>query len=684
MKSQHNFKFPKSFVIVSLFLFCGLLVTYAQVNVGVTDIIAPVGSVDSGTVVAPMADVRNFGGVPVSFPVIFRIGAFYTDTQFVSNLLPGDSIVVTFVSWSASPLGTHITKCSTALAGDVDPANDAVFDSVRVLPFIIPRCDIGVDEILSPRGFIRDSTEIIPQVVVTNYGTSPESLSVWLAIYDADYEESTAVFLFPGESRTVQFVPWLATPPEEYDGDAWVELPGDTNPNNDDLYFEFTVAEPATFTQGESLPPSTNPKKKVKSGGSLTRVTSTSLDQIDTLIFAFKGNNTRGFLAYDVSKMTWQTKESIPFASDKKKRVKAGASLCYDGEGTIYALKGNNTLEFWAYSVSGNNWQPKKNVPVGAGKKVKAGAGLVFVTKGPDKNYVFCLKGNKTREFYAFDIAGDSWQTTLPVAPIGGGKGFGAGSCIIYDSINQRIYALKGSVNEFFAYDVNGNTWLDRTGMPFDNDILETANKKAKDGSAMTIDDSVTIYALKGGTQEFWYYNITSNLWTEMDTIPLGLSRKKVKGGGALAYVAHGISTKGRGEGEIYALKGNNTNEMWVFLTEAAAPKKSGVYEFATKSSDQTFQPFLAPDPCFGRTVMRNSSSPSWIGCRNEGLDLYYLGSLTIKIFDITGKLLEQIRTGNTNQNSVSLDFQNLKSGVYFLQVEQGTTRRRVKLVNLK
>ncbi|MEO0093053.1 MAG: T9SS type A sorting domain-containing protein [candidate division WOR-3 bacterium] len=524
---------------------------------------------------------------------------------------------------------------------------------------VLAQIDVGVVEVLTPRGIIRNMSQILPRVFLQNFSGVPvETCRVFLEIEEADYSD-TVIISLPASVPIVpvEFRPWIATPPDEYEGAAWIVLPGDTNPDNDLLEFEFVVADTGYFFQVESLPPGVNPKKRVKSGGSLVRGYRTLVDQlVDTLIFAFKGNNTRAFLAYNVREMNWQFMESIPYAlpPNKQKRVKSGAALCYDGGDTIYALKGNNTLEFWAYSVLANSWLQKTDVPIGAGKKVKGGAGLAFV-KEDGKKYVYCLKGNKTNEFYKFDIANGNWITTLRPAP-GGTKGFGPGSCIVYDSLNQRIYALQGSTNQLFYYDIKGDSWVGRAGMPFDSDILETEGKKAKDGTAMTIDDSITIYALKGGTQEFWSYNITKDSWYEKDTIPLGLARKKVKGGGALVFVAKSSGTKGRGEGEIYALKGNNTNEMYVFLTEAVPPKKESAINSSTRGDKSEFRILN-----FERAVSNSSG----------------LAPSTIKIYNAAGRLLKQSLLATDHSEHL----RNFGSGIYFLFIEGKGFSRSFKLV---
>jgi subtilisin family serine protease len=103
-------------------------------DVGATAILAPVDTVDTGTIVAPRAVVRNFGTFEETFLTRFTIGADYTDTMTVT-LAAGVTDTFTFENWVANPVGTFAVKCSTRLAGDADPANNAAEDSVVVFPF---------------------------------------------------------------------------------------------------------------------------------------------------------------------------------------------------------------------------------------------------------------------------------------------------------------------------------------------------------------------------------------------------------------------------------------------------------------------------------------------------------------------------------------------------------------------
>jgi hypothetical protein len=154
------------------------VVTLAK-DAGALRIVAPSGVVDSGAVIAPQAMVRNFGTDTISFPAIFKIGATYTDTQQVTNLPSLDSTLVTFRNWTASPLGTFTTRCSTALANDSNATNDKHSDSVKV---IIRTNDVGAVRFIAPPDTVDSGTVVAPQVVVYNYGLNAQSFPVRLVV----------------------------------------------------------------------------------------------------------------------------------------------------------------------------------------------------------------------------------------------------------------------------------------------------------------------------------------------------------------------------------------------------------------------------------------------------------------------------------------------------------------------
>lgn len=100
-------------------------------DVGPTAILAPVGTVDSGTQVMPTVVVRNFGTSSATFPATLLIGSGYSET--LSDTLAAGSVdTLRFPVWTAYPVGTTGVVCFSGLAGDENPANDTIRDSVRV------------------------------------------------------------------------------------------------------------------------------------------------------------------------------------------------------------------------------------------------------------------------------------------------------------------------------------------------------------------------------------------------------------------------------------------------------------------------------------------------------------------------------------------------------------------------
>jgi hypothetical protein len=144
-------------------------------DAGVMRVVAPTGIVDSGAVFSPQAMVRNFGSNANSFPVVFRIGSTYTDTQQVTDLGSRDSLLVTFDDWTANTLGTLVTRCTTALANDSNATNDARSDSVRV---IVRNTDVGAVRITAPPDTVDSGTVVPVKAWVRNFGLVMQSFPV--------------------------------------------------------------------------------------------------------------------------------------------------------------------------------------------------------------------------------------------------------------------------------------------------------------------------------------------------------------------------------------------------------------------------------------------------------------------------------------------------------------------------
>jgi hypothetical protein len=408
--------------------------------------------------------------------------------------------------------------------------------------------------------------------------------------------------------------------------------------------------------------------KQVKDGGCLA---CTEL-QDTQYVYALKGNNRCEFYRYNTLSNSWETRDSIPAVGRalRKKTVKKGACMAQYG-GKLYAAKGNNSLEFWQYdpNATGYPWRQLADVPSGV-KNVREGGGAaaVLVSGTP---YVYFLKGSSTWEFYRYNINLDIWEAEAIAPPGMSNKSFRNGSCLAYDETTSRILALKGSYNELFAYDPLTNQWSDRTGLP----LVGRAGrkKKVKDGAGMAPNEGL-IYALKGGnTREFWVYQTSSDQWYQSSDFPFGAG-KAVKGGGAIVFVPD--------VNALYALKGNNTVEFAKY--QLTGKLEGGIMNCEVQSSsfiphNSDFRLQIAPNPFDGATAITYVLSKP--------------GVVRLKLYDETGKLVGTLASGYRNAGAYSLAFPQLAasslaargsrfpSGVYMLKLETGEFQTTEKLI---
>jgi len=150
-------------------------------DVGVTEILAPSDTVDSGATVTPQAVIHNSGSSGETFDARFAIGTDYADTVSLT-LASGATDTVDFADWDPLELGTFAVTCSTMLSGDLDTANDAVHGSVVVVsPFTGVAEQPGL-----PRVFSLDRVAPSPSVgrAVVRFGI-PRRTTVTLRIYSA-------------------------------------------------------------------------------------------------------------------------------------------------------------------------------------------------------------------------------------------------------------------------------------------------------------------------------------------------------------------------------------------------------------------------------------------------------------------------------------------------------------------
>ena len=439
---------------------------------------------------------------------------------------------------------------------------------------------------------------------------------------------------------------------------------GDADPLNDSKTGAFTIRfqlPNATWSAMSPLPLGIK-NKNIKDGGALAYAKDATDANDTAYVYAFKGNNRYEFYRYNTVDNTRLSRESIPAIgrSSKKKAIKKGSSLVMAGDAKLYASKGNNTLDWWQYDPLARAWTQKTDVPTGA-KNVKEGAGSVAVNDG-GVDYVYLLRGSGTWDFFRYDPATDVWDTSLPAAPGGvSGKPYKNGSSVTYDG-GDTIYALKGSYNEFFAYSVSGKTWTTKEPLPLVGGS-GTKKKKVKDGSG-TAYAGQTVYALKGGnTNEFWTYQCDSHRWIIGAELTAGT--KRVKGGGALVAV--------KDVNALFAFRGNNTAEFWKFgpiaFSICAAPKAFNGVMSAGVQTVSRYSLLVAPNP-FTRVANVSYAVPK-------------SGNLSLKLYDVTGKLVTTLANGYTvagNHNAL-INAEKLARGIYLLKFDSDDYKTTSKLI---
>jgi len=425
-------------------------------DVGITNILAPTGSVYNGFQIRPKAIVRNYGLTTSVFPVIFNICEAktdeYCDTQYISlNEYQIDTLE--FNPWFANVISPPITfnaESQTLMMGDENTSNDAhsaQFEVIEAPPsgwaFKEPITTdvantikdggamVGVGNSLY--AFVGTKTKIFKQYSINDKAgwTTKDSIQFGLKpIVPLDSTKKnkkypgkgaalcsdgfSTIFAVKGNGLKEFWIYNIAT--DKWTQDSFVSVPkglkGGTSmiyydgkvyllagsqKKNENNFFIYDVAT-KTWTTGGALEMGIN-QKVWKDGSSITLCNNT--------IYALKGGDKfNPFYAYNFGTSTWEAKEELPiedttFGKYKKKLlVKDGGAMASDGN-VIYAIKGGATDVFWKY-IPGTpgQWQKLESIPCETKKKTpKTGAAMAYAN---DK--VWLLKGNKTPEFLCYGI----------------------------------------------------------------------------------------------------------------------------------------------------------------------------------------------------------------------------------------------------------------------------------------
>ncbi len=238
-------------------------------DVAVTDILAPIGTLDSGVVVWPECRVWNYGNETQTFDVEFRIGA-YQNTVSVNNLIPGGARAITASESLITRSGAWIHRVEAILAGDLHPDNNVMYDTFYVLG--TPEHDVAAEEILAPTGYISPTERVTPSARVANWGGQPETFQTFFSVWDTVtdelvYREALQVNLGGGGNTTVNYPDTVFKVLGMHTTQCSVYLAGDQNVLNDVVEGDFEVIATEHNVLVEQI---TSPTGAIDSGSVVT------------------------------------------------------------------------------------------------------------------------------------------------------------------------------------------------------------------------------------------------------------------------------------------------------------------------------------------------------------------------------------------------------------------------------
>jgi hypothetical protein len=374
-------------------------------DAGAVRITSPVGAILPGTII-PSADVHNWGNTREACKVFFRINSSpaYLDSVVLPAGLPYADTNFNFMSWNAVD-GSYTARCSTALPGDQQAANNVVSQGFTVS---------------SPGG-----------------GWTPKTP-------------------MPAGAKMVKDGGWLAC---DAGSDAGTGLIYASRGNKQPDFFSYSPVSDG-WTPLSPWLPGTEAKLPGKGSAGCADGNGT--------IYATKGNNKSGFYKYDAAANTWTQLKDVPLGPSNKK-VKGGTGIAWAYQGGIgyaYLLKGYKN-EFYKYVPGGDSWVMLTPAPVGGNQKWDKGSWLT--SDGAHTLYAAKAKYQEFYSYNTETDSWSGPLVGMPAAGSAGSKKQKDGSCGVSLPGGRDVYSLKGgNTQEFWqcTFTTDGNSWAEKETIP--------------------------------------------------------------------------------------------------------------------------------------------------------------------------------------------------------------------------
>ncbi len=259
----------------------------------------------------------------------------------------------------------------------------------------------------------------------------------------------------------------------------------------------------------------------------------------------------------------WQEVAQIPQGM-LEEGVRAGGWLAADSAGLVYAARGGKTLDFYRYDPAGDVWLELAQLPgKEQGSQKAPGRGAKGVSDGG--RYVYVTRGNNSSEFWRFDGWANRWDSLASVPAGKEGKLIRGGTDLVFvqGQDTSWVYLLKGGTSEFWRYNVPANRWDELPSAPYGR------APRYGEGSFLVYDGHGYIYAHQakydsGMNHYMFRYDIRAGLW---DSQPLPGMPLAGRYGGTVRHKRSRVGGCGIWKkGAIYALKGGGTGQFYRYV----------------------------------------------------------------------------------------------------------------------
>jgi len=262
-----------------------------------------------------------------------------------------------------------------------------------------------------------------------------------------------------------------------------------------------------------------------------TVYTGASIEFDGTDMFVTRGQGFSDFWRFDISENMWYGINPIPAT------LTSGADMVYGQNGYMYITRGSGTTTLYRYNIVANNWVAAPAMAVSPVALTGEQKGVYY------NNFIYFLVSNTTNTFIRYSIVANTW-TTLATSPQTNNM-----SSLTFNPVDNLIYAVRGGTTyNLWKFDPNSGAtgaWVGPADLP-----------GAVGTGADFIWNKVTgagayVYALRGGANSFYRYDITANTWTTMSPN---------------APASFSYDTKGTYyNGNIYIPLGNNTTTFYIY-----------------------------------------------------------------------------------------------------------------------